>query len=114
MRAVVACGEHEIHSEATKYTKTHEGRCSEAAHIRGCRLATRDACTGLPLPAFFVGERRATAQDGVATAYGRTVTVLITGGVIGLLMPPSSPRVVGVSAIASTVDMPLVTCAKIT
>jgi len=46
--------------------------------------------------------------------YGRIVTFLITGGETGLLISPSPPSDVGVSASASTTSMPLVTCAKIT
>jgi hypothetical protein len=46
--------------------------------------------------------------------YGRIVTFVIFGGVTGLLIAPSSPRVVGVSASASTTLMPLVTLAKMT
>ena len=48
------------------------------------------------------------------TLQGRTVTLLITGGVTGLLMAPSSPAVVRVSAMASTVVIPDVTLAKMT
>ena len=46
--------------------------------------------------------------------YGRTRIVLMTGGVIGLLWPPSAPSVVGVDAIVSTTSMPFVTRAKMT
>ena len=42
------------------------------------------------------------------------VTFFITGGVTGLLSAPSSPSVVGRSAMASTTDMPDVTFAKMT
>ena len=45
---------------------------------------------------------------------GRKLLVpFITGGVTGLLIPPSGPRVVGTSASASTTSMPLVTRPKI-
>ena len=46
--------------------------------------------------------------------YGRIVTVLMVSGVTGLLIAPSAPIVVGVSAIASTVSIPEVTLAKMT
>ena len=54
------------------------------------------------------GKALGQAGDAVANAF------LMRGGVSGWLMPPSGPRVVGVSARASTVSMPAVTLAKIT
>ena len=42
------------------------------------------------------------------------MTFLIVGGVIGRLMAPSDPMVVGVLASASTTSMPVVTLPKIT
>ena len=42
------------------------------------------------------------------------MTVLMVTGVTGLLIAPSAPIVVGVSAIASTVSIPAVTLAKAT
>ena len=54
------------------------------------------------------------AQGLAMDAYGRTVTLRKTGGVTGLLSPPSAPRVVGTPASASTASMPFVTLPKIT
>ena len=51
---------------------------------------------------------------GPGRRYGRIVTFLIVGGVIGRLMAPSDPMVVGVLASASTTSMPVVTLPKIT
>src|SRR5262245_31271013 len=68
-----------------------------------CRLATcRDASVSLH------------ERERASHRYGRIVTFFIVAGVTGLLMPPSAPSVVGVSAIASTAAMLPLTFAKIT
>ena len=69
---------------------------------RGARTARRPR--GAVGALFYLGRVR----------QGRTVTVLMTCGVTGLLIAPSSPSVVRASAMASTAGMPEVTLANIT
>jgi hypothetical protein len=54
------------------------------------------------------------ASEPLNFPYFRTVIFLITTGVVGWLIAPSIPRVVGTAAMASTTSSPLVTWAKIT
>ena len=53
-------------------------------------------------------------RDPRTIDYGRTVTFVILTGVMGRLIAPSAPIVVGTLASASTTSMPEVTRAKIT
>ena len=55
-----------------------------------------------------------TAESVKNAGYGRMLTFRMTGGVSGLLMPPSFPGPVGVPASASTTSIPFVTWPKIT
>jgi len=58
--------------------------------------------------------RRRGPRAGRSPAYGRMVTWRMICGVAGWLRAPSAPRVVGVSARASTTSKPRMTLAKIT
>jgi hypothetical protein len=87
--------------------------CGEGLECAWRALEIRLILHGPPRPSGVNPSMGSIPSKG-ARVYGRIVTVLITGGVIGWLISPSAPSRVGVSASASTTSIPFVTRAKMT